>query len=148
MNKQTVYKDIESINTEIDIVVSKLEDDKDSVVEIHKKVDDLNWVTEDCDLGRGFVDFEDFKLNVLTEYANRKGLYELWFQIKKLLGDIYKYKKTLKNGTNKDKIEEMYFTLTEAYNDLQFTTDDDIYDVDDLIKLLNDIKEKLTDLIE
>lgn len=150
MNKETIYKDIESIITEIDIVAAKIEDEMYRVQEVHNKIDDLNCTVEEHELGKNFMDFVfEFKINVLREYADEKGICYVISQVRILADKIHTYKKTLKKGGKLQlEIETIYWTLREVYDELDFSEDDDIYDVDDLIKLLNDIKEKLRDLIE
>ena len=149
MNKETICKCIEEIVTEIDIVAAKIEEDSYQIREICKNIDDLNWTLESYDYGRNEIDLEDFRKKVIAEYAISKGLYELWFlQIRKLLINIDNYRKNFKKGNTKEEIEEIYQTLIEVYNDLNLDINDDICDIEDLINLLDDIKEKLTDLIE
>lgn len=148
MNKSERKERLKDIVRMIDDTIYAVECDKGTIDEAFKKIEDLAWfLDENCMCPRDF-DAEDMKTDILEEYIDaNSNIEEFMDEITSLSEEIYEEFLEMKEGSSRrEEWEEFYYNLEDCDISLD-VRDNEIYDIDDLVQRLDNIKADIRDLI-
>ena len=83
---------------------------------------------------------------LVDRFETSKELMDILISIDHLRGDVSEYICGIKDSLNKDKWDEFYYNLVHI-EDMIYVSENDIYSIDDYIKLLMGFKNKLKSLL-